>query len=51
MKPPLQNQTLAKNIWQKVHIGYLRPFPNNSYILVMIDQRSKYPEIYFTSSI
>lgn len=50
VKPPLQNQPLAKNVWQKVHIDYLGPFPNNSYILVMVDQRSKYPEIDFTSS-
>ena len=49
-KPPLQNQPLAKHFWQKVHIDYLGPFPNNSYILLTIDQRSKYPEIDFTSS-
>ena len=48
-KPHLQNQPLAKHVRQKVHIDYLRPFPNNSYILVMIDQRSTYPEIDFTS--
>ena len=33
--PPLQNQPLAKNVWQKVHIDYLGQFPNNSYISVM----------------
>ena len=49
-KLPLQSQPLQKNLWQKVHIDYLGPFPNGSYILVMIDQRSKYPEIGFTSS-
>ena len=48
-KPPLQNQPLAKHVWQKVHIDYLGPFPNNLYILVMTDQRPKYPEIDFTS--
>ena len=49
-KPPLQIQLLQKNVWQKAHMDCLGLFPNGSYILVMIDQRSKYSQTDFTSS-
>ena len=34
-------------VWQCVNIDYLGPFPNGWYLLVLIDQRSRFPDVEF----
>ena len=48
---PIQPTETPKAVWDTVHIDYLGPLPlSNKYVLVIIDQRSRYPEIEFLSS-
>ena len=42
--PPLAPSTLPPS-WHTLNIDFLGPFPNGSYLLVVVDQRSKYPEV------
>ena len=47
---PLQPSKLPEKVWDTINIDYLGPLPNNKYMLVMIDQFSKYPVAAFTKS-
>ena len=42
---PLPNKT-----WQTINIDYLGPLPDGKYAVAMIDQRSRYPIVTFTTS-
>ena len=50
--PPakLNIMPVPERIWQEINIEYLGPIPNGKYILVIMDQRSCYPEVEFVSS-
>ena len=47
---PIKPSELPVSVWHTVNIDYLGPLPNGSYILVLIDQRSRFPEIEILSS-
>ena len=42
---------IPEKVWDTVNIDYLSPLPNDTYVLAMIDQHSRYPVIAVTSSI
>ena len=43
--PPLQPSTLPPSPWHTLNIDFLGPLPNRSYLLVVIDQRTRFPEV------
>ena len=47
---PIQNMPIPDRVWQTVNIDYLGPLPNGYYIFVIIDQRSRYPDVEFVHS-
>lgn len=47
---PLNIMLIPEEVWEKVNVDYLGPFPNGQYIFVAIDQRSRFPEVEFTNS-
>ena len=47
---PLKPSVLPHKVWETVNMDYLGPLPNGKYLLVIIDQRSKYPVVAITSS-
>ena len=48
--PPLQPPSLPPAVWHTLNIDFLGPFPNQKYLLVVIDQYSRYPEVEIISS-
>ena len=47
---PLINTEIPENVWDTVNVDYLGPLPSGKYLLVLIDQRSRYPVVDFTKS-
>ena len=43
--PPLQPSPLPPLPWHTVNIDFLGPLPNRSYLLVVIDQRTRFPKV------
>ena len=41
---------IPEKVWDAVDIDYLSPLPNDTYVLAVIDQHSRYPVIAVTSS-
>ena len=48
--PPIISTKMPEKIWKTINIDYLGPLPNGKYCLVLIDQRSRYPIVVFTTS-
>ena len=48
--PPLQPSPLPPSIWHTLNMDFVGPFPNQKYLLVVIDQYSRYPEVEIVSS-
>ena len=49
--PPIQTTDIPDNVWDTIHMDYLGPVPVvNKYVLVMMDKRSRYPEIAFVNN-
>ena len=46
----VQPTKIPEKMWNTVNIDYLGPLPNRKYVLVMINQRSRYPVKAVTSS-
>ena len=42
---PLYTVEIPKHPWDTVYVDFLGPFPNNFLLLVMIDGRTRYPEV------
>ena len=42
---PLQMTNLPKSPWQNVSVDFCGPFPSGDYLLVVIDDHSRYPEV------
>ena len=42
---------MPEKVWETINIDHLGPLPNGKYCLVLIDQRSRYPVVAFTTSI
>ena len=47
---PIQNMPMPDRVWQTLNIDSLGPLPNGYYIFVIIDQRSRYPDVEFVHS-
>ena len=47
---PLLNTKILDNVLEAVNVDCLGPLPNGKYLLVLIDQRSRFPVIDFTKS-
>ena len=44
---PIQSTPISQNVWEVVNGNLLGPLPDGTYVLVFIDEQSRYPEIYF----
>ena len=44
---PLNITPTPKHVWEIINTDYLGPLPNGWYLFVLIDQKSKYPEVEF----
>ena len=42
---PLQMTNLPNGPWQNVSVDFCGPFPSGDYLLVVIDDHSRYPEV------
>lgn len=50
-REPLRPTELPKRAWQNVDADFWGPLPNsNEYVLVLIDERTRWPEVAFVSS-
>ena len=51
-KPPQHfvSTKMPEKVWKTINMDYLRPLPNGKYCLVLIDQRSRYPVVAFTTT-
>ena len=49
-RDPLQPTTLPERPWSKVDMDFWGPTPSGQYLLLIIDEYSKYPEVEFVSS-
>ena len=49
-RDPLQPTILPERPWQCVDMDFWGPLPSGEYLLVMIDEYSRYPEVEFVSS-
>ena len=47
---PLKMSELPEGPWQKVDIDFCGPFPSGDYLLVAIDEYSRFPEVEITKS-
>nr|XP_002730526.1 PREDICTED: uncharacterized protein K02A2.6-like [Saccoglossus kowalevskii] len=47
---PLKMSTLPNGPWQEVSADFCGPFPNGKYLLVVIDDYSRYPEVEICNS-
>ena len=43
--PPLQITPIPTEVWETINIDYLGPLRNGFYVVVAIDQLSKFPEV------
>ena len=50
-RDPIIPTTLPDEPWQSVSMDFLGPFPTGEYLLVMIDDYSRYPEVEIISNI
>ena len=41
---------MPEKVWKTINMDYLEPLPNGKCYLVLIDQRSRYPTVAFTTS-
>ena len=48
--PAIQSTEIPERVWQTVNMDYLGSLPDGKYALAMIDQRSRYPIVEFTTS-
>ena len=48
--PPLQPSTIPQDPWQTLNIDFLGPLPNQNYLLVVVDQFSRFPEVEITNT-
>ena len=49
-RDPLKPTELPESPWQKLDMDFWGPLPSGEYILVIIDEHSRYPEVEFVSS-
>ena len=47
---PIKSTKIPPKVWQVIHADYLGPLPNGQYIFVVMDQRSRFPEVEFVNS-
>ncbi len=47
---PLQMSELPKGQWENVSIDFTGPFPSGEYLLVVVDEYSRYPEVEIVKS-
>ena len=50
VQEPVKNTELPDHPWQKVDIDFLGPLPSGDYILVVIDEYTRFPEVFITKS-
>ena len=52
LKPPplIVSTKIPEKVWKAINMDYLEPLPNGKYCLVLIDQRSRYPNVAFKTS-
>lgn len=48
--PPLKPSPLPPSPWHTLNIDFLGPLPNRSHLLVVIDQRTRFPEVEIVGS-
>ena len=48
--PPVVSTKMPEKVWKTINMDCLGPLPNGKYYLVLIDQRSRYPIVAFTTS-
>ena len=48
--PPLQTIQISENPWDTVYIDFLGPFPSGELLLVVIDGRTRFPEVEIVKS-
>ena len=48
--PPLQPSPIPQDPWQTLNIDFLGPPPNQNYLLVVVDQFSRFPEVEITNT-
>ncbi|XP_057310313.1 uncharacterized protein K02A2.6-like [Hydractinia symbiolongicarpus] len=48
--PPLKPSPLPQSLWHTLNIDILGPLPNRSHLLVVIDQRTRFPEVEIVGS-
>ena len=44
---PIVSTKMPEKVWKAINMDYLGPLPNGKYCLVLIDQRSRYPNVAF----
>ena len=49
-RDPLKPSPLPERPWQKIAMDFLGPLPSGQYLLVMIDEYTRYPEVDFVHS-
>jgi hypothetical protein len=47
---PVKSMPLANGPWKSLAVDYYGPLPSGDYVLVVIDEYSRFPEIEFTTS-
>ncbi|XP_057292552.1 uncharacterized protein K02A2.6-like [Hydractinia symbiolongicarpus] len=47
---PIRIMDIPEQVWETLNIDFLGPFPTGYYLFVVIDQRSKFPEVEFLKS-
>ena len=48
--PPVQMRSLPNEPWQRISLDFWGPTPSNDYLLVLLDDHSRYPVIEITTS-
>ena len=49
-RQPIISTEMPEKIWKTINMDYLKPLPNGKYCLVLIEQRTRYPIVSFTTS-
>ena len=49
-RQPIISTKMPEKIWKTINMDYLKPLPNGKYCLVLIEQRTRYPFVAFTTS-
>ena len=47
---PIVSTKIPEKVWKTINMDYLGPLPKGKYFLVLINQRSRYPVVAFTTS-